>query len=348
MPPRAIPFPARRASINPVEDDTYSPGCPFKQAGPSLAVSVLYKKIKMSNQNLDWSFDMSGLDRGALLHEAAERFDKFAFTSLGEKDAQAGESAEGVLARALLGDVAEFAAAPVVHKITDKDFIGQHLDVPFKFKDLSKSYNFYWFYFPIALHPAQNKSFNRLEVAVEFNPGEKAGHLRPKAYQILPDKKFETLLQAEQKLELGLDENFEFGVKTGEVSGQAGGAEGKVSAGVDVKAAARAGFVAGPFVYTIRRARIEHTAVGLEKVFWRLDSDKFFQGEDVPLVVVAQVPKETGQVRVAAAMQAYRHFNWLSAPLQSVVGELPRALRDFFKGGAPLRDQANWDVTPML
>ncbi|HEX8282824.1 MAG TPA: hypothetical protein VF588_05695 [Pyrinomonadaceae bacterium] len=302
----------------------------------------------MSDQNLDWSFDMSGVDRAALLQDAAERFDKFAVTHLGERDTQVGESPEGTLARALLGDVAEFAASPVVYKITDQDFIGQKLNVPFKFKELSRDYNFYWFYFPIALHPGRDKAFNRLEVAVEFNPEEKAGHLRPKAYQILPDKKFETLLQARQQLELGLDENFEFGVKTGEISGKAGGAEGKVTAGVDVKAAAGAGFVAGPFVYTIRRAKIEHTSVGLEKVFWRLDSQEFFQGDDVPLVVVAQVPKETKSIRVAAAMQAYRHFNWLSASLQSVAGELPRALRDFFKGGAPLRDQANWDVTPML
>jgi hypothetical protein len=302
----------------------------------------------MSDQNLDWSFDMSGVDRPALLQEAAERFDKFAVTHLGVKEAEAGESAQGALARALLGDVAEFSSSPVVYKIKDEDFLQQKLNVPFRFKELSKNYNFYWFYFPIALHPGRDKAFNRLEVAVEFNPEEKAGHLRPKAYQILPDKKFETLLQASQHLELGLDENFEFGVKTGKISGKGGEAEGTVSAGVEVKAAAGVGLVAGPFVYTISRAKIEHTAVGLEKVFWRLDSKEFFQGDDVPLVVVAQVPKETKSINVAAAMQAYRHFNWLSAPLQSVIGELPRALKSFFTSGAPLRDQANWDVTPLL
>jgi hypothetical protein len=302
----------------------------------------------MNSQNLDWSFDMSGVDRAALLAEAAERFDKFAVTRLGEGAAAAAESPQGALARALVGDVAEFAAAPVVYKITDQDFLQQKLDVPFRFKELSKLYSFYWLYFPVALFPRHGTAFNRLEVAVEFNPAEKSGHLRPKAYQILPDKKFETLLQARQQLELGLDENFEFGVKTGQLSGAAGDAQGTLAAGVGVKAAAGAGLVAGPFVYTIKRAKIEHTAVGLERVFWRLDSREFFEGDDVPLVVIAQVPKGTKSVSVAAAMQAYRHFNWLSAPLQSVIEELPRALRNFFKGGAPLRDQASWDVSPML
>jgi hypothetical protein len=307
-----------------------------------------YKENKMSSQNLDWSFDMDGVDRAALLQEAAERFDKFAVTRLGDKEAREEESPEGALARALVGDVASFAASPVVYKITDDDFLQQKQNVPFRFKDLSRLYNFYWLYFPIALFPRRDTAFNRLEVAVEFNPTEEAGHLRPKAYQILPDKKFDTLLQARQQLELGLDENFELSVKTGALTGKAGAAEGKMEAGVGVKAAAGAGLVAGPFVYTIRRAKIEHTSVGSERVFWRLDSKEFFQGDDVPLVVIAQVPKETTSVRIAAAMQAYRHFNWLSAPLQSVIGELPRALKTFFKGGAPLRDEANWDISPML
>jgi hypothetical protein len=37
---------------------------------------------------------------------------------------------------------------------------------------LSEDYSFYWLNVPILLRPQRNWAFNRLEVAIEFNPGE--------------------------------------------------------------------------------------------------------------------------------------------------------------------------------
>lgn len=302
----------------------------------------------MADENLGFSFDMKDIDRSALLTEAANRLDLFGSVVLGDESSPKKETPEGNLARALLGDVARFTGFPDVYKITDKDFLMKNLKVPVKFKELTEKYNFYWLYFPIALFPRQNWAFNRLELAIEFNPGASAAHSRPKAYEILPMKRFQTLLEVSDHLEVRLDENFEFSAKSGKLEAELLGAGGKLDAGVDVKAAAGMGVVAGPFVYSIRKAKIEHTPTGMESVFWRLDGPEFFQENDPPIVVIAQVPIETKEVKIAAAMQAYRHFNYLSAPLQDAIKELPKALRGFFKGGLPLRDEASWDITPRL
>lgn len=300
----------------------------------------------MADESLNFSFDMKDVDRSALLTEAAERLDAFGW--LGEEEKEQKETAEALLARALLDDVAQFTRFPDVYKITDKDFITKNLKVPIQFKELAKSYNFYWLYFPIALHPKRNWAFNRLELAIEFNPGQEAAHSLPRAYQILPEKKFQTLMETKTHLEIALDENFEFSAKTGAIEVKAGDAEGRLAAGVDVKAAAGMGFVAGPFVYRIKKAKINHTPAGMERVFWRLDGAEFFQEDDPPLVVIAQVPKETKEVKIAAAMQAYRYFNLGASSFQDAIRELPAAIRNFFKGGAPLRDEASWDITPKL
>ncbi len=104
----------------------------------------------------------------------------------------------------------------------------------------------------------------------------------------------------------------------------------------------------GPFVYDVKKAKIEHSAAGLEKVFWRLDGAEFFQESDFPLVVVLQVPKDTKEVKVAAVMQASRYFSFLSADLQDAVKELGERFRNFFKAGIPIQDQHMWDITSRL
>ena len=101
-------------------------------------------------------------------------------------------------------------------------------------------------------------------------------------------------------------------------------------------------------MYNVKKAKIDHSAIGLEKVFWRLDGAEFFQESDFPLVVVLQVPKETKEVKVAAVMQASRYFAFLSADLQDAVSELGRRFRTFFEAGIPIQDQKLWDITPCL
>lgn len=295
---------------------------------------------------LDFSYDMSGIDRQALLGEAAERLD-WMQGHLGPEREMV-ESPEGDLARALLEDAAEFSDFPVVYQITDKDFLSKGLTVPIRFEQLMQSYNFYWLYFPILLFPQRNWGFNRLEVAIELSPDVGLPHMRPKAYQILPEQQFQKLLELGDHLEVTIDEggNFKAKVLTPELKAKY--LEGELGGYVDVKAAAGLGLAVGPFVYQLKKAKIQHTPVGMEKVFWRLDGKEFFQENSPALVVVAQIPKESDEVRIRAAMQAYRNFSFGAAGLQQAVGELGRVLREYFKGGVPLRDEKEWDITPRL
>jgi hypothetical protein len=296
---------------------------------------------------LGWSFEMAGLDRDAVLEEAGERLDlRTSHLGFGQKGGA--ETEEGKLARALRGEHARFAESPTVYRITDEDFLSRGREVPIHFRELTKRYRYYFVYFPISLFPLRNWSFNRLEVAVEFSPGADDPLERPKAYQILPDKRFQTLLQANDRVEVSVDGNFELSAKTGEIDLAAGGAGAALDAGGAVKASAGAGLVLGPFVYTIKRAQIDHTPVGMEDVFWRLDGTEFVQESTPALIVIAQVPKDASAVTIDGALQAYRKFGYFSASIQDAIAQLPRGIRDFFRAGAPLRDTKTWDVTELL
>lgn len=302
----------------------------------------------MSSDGLDFSIPsaLANVDRTALLKEAAQRLDAMG-AHLGVEGTRS-DSEAGRAARAVMDDVAEFAGYPQVYKITDQDFIKGKFDIPASFKRLTHEYNFYWLLFPVVLFPQYNWAFNRLELEVKMHAGDPAPHLQPVAYQILPNQKFQDLVTADTNLEITLGENFEFNAHLPTLNANAGPLSGALGAGVDVKAAAGAGLVLGPFQYHVKRARIQHTTTGAERVFWRLDGAEFFQ-EDAPQpVIVARVPKQVQAVSVDATLYAYRYFNLAAAGLQSAIQSLPKALRLLFEGNLPLGNTASWDLTPSL
>ena len=98
------------------------------------------------------------------------------------------------------------------------------------------------------LFSRSNWVFNKLEVRVRINRGDPVPYARPKAYQILPNKDFQTLLEISDSLEVRLDENFHLSAKTGPVKGQAGTAEVKLDVGAGGKLAGAIGLAAGPFI----------------------------------------------------------------------------------------------------
>ena len=302
----------------------------------------------MSPDSLDFSFsqDLSGIDRTALLKEAAQRLDAMG-AHLG-MDAGKTVTEEGKAARAIADDVADFAGYPQVYKITDKDFVKAKFKVPASFTKLTQDYNFYWLFFPVVLFPQYNWAFNRLELEVKMHANDPAPHMQPVAHQILPNQQFQTLVQADTNLEITLGENLEFSAKVPTLSANAGVLSGAVGAGVDVKAAAGAGMVLGPFKYHIKRAKIQHTTTGAERVFWRLDGAEFFQEDAPEPVIVARVPKVVKEVHIEANLYAYRYFNLAAAGLQSAIASLPKTLRLFFEGNLPLGSSASWDLTPSL
>jgi hypothetical protein len=257
------------------------------------------------------------------------------------------ETPEGAMLRALSDDVAEFASFPVVYRITDRDFLSRSMPVPLRFTELARRFRFYWLYVPIGLFPQRNWGFNRLEVLMEFNAGEARPELRPKAYQILPEKRFQKLLEVGIALNVRLDENFEFSADVEPVP-QVPGMPASLRGAVDAKAAGSMGMVAGPFTYRVKRAQIDHTPVGMEKVRWRIDGAEFF-GEDSPEpIVILQVPTATREVTITAALEASRYFNYASASLQDAIKELGASLRQFFRQGAPLQSTASWDISASL
>ena len=288
-----------------------------------------------------FDFNVDGIDRAALLAAAAASIDEH----LGPlADGKGGaETAEGRLVREFATEEASLAAYPDVYRITGKDFVAKGKPAPVALTELTHNFDYLWIRFPVGLRPARGWAFHLIEVRIEFNPSDPP-QVRPKAYAILPKQEFQTLLKANTHLQIALDESLQFSAKAALPEADLGQVSATGSAKLSAVAKAGAGAVFGPFDYTIKRARIEHSATGLEWVFWRIDGAEFFQDDSPELVVIAQVPKHTKAVVVNAQLQASRQFNLLSAPLRSVIEHIPQMFREFFKKGMPLRDNRTWDI----
>lgn len=300
--------------------------------------------------DLSFDFTFDGEEREAILAEAKKTVgalrSELSDTVPGAPDAA--EEAALRLLEEIDQAVARFSAYPDVIALEEKHFTAHGLTVPPRFRDLRRQARFYWLRFPVVLKPAAGTAFSKLQCAVEFNPGVLEGHLRPRAALILPDRKFQQALQFGGGLDVRIGESFEFEVDTGKLEAGGGGASATGQGKADVKLAGQLGLVAGPFTYTLKKAVIDHTAPGAEKVFWTLTGTEFIQGDDPTFVVVLQVPDGVEEVKIAAALQAYHGFDLGGGTLGEALRYLRQRVAAFFRAGAPTRDPKVWDITPNL
>ncbi len=279
-------------------------------------------------------------DRAALLLDAADRLDRLS-GHLGD-DAGAPHDPYSQLLRDLVTDTAQFAAFPDLRPLPDIN--PAHADADqFRLQD---RFSFWWLRMPLLLFPRRNWAFNRLEVRIEFSPGEVQPERRPKAFDILPNRRFDTVMKAGVQVALGVGADGHFSVATPDVAlGSAAGGSLQAGAGVQASGSLATNLALGPVQFRSVAAKVDHSAEGLEKVFWRLDGSEFFQENQPELVVVLQVPKGVTSGTVVGVLQAYRRFNLFPAGLQAAIRQLPEAMRVFFAGGSPLAAQASYDLS---
>src|SRR5262245_26504447 len=295
----------------------------------------------MSHDGFEFTYAMEGRERAALLRQAAADLD----ADEGERSsgAASGVSALGNELRTLAEDRAEFADQPEVYHVTTKALAdGKPTQVGLA--ELTDKFDFYLIRFSIGLMSKLNWAFNMIEAKIEFNLGGVPG-TRPKAFSIFPRKEFEDLLKGQGGMKVSITEKGELGARLAvpEVTADLAAlkAEAKLAAGGELTL----GLEVPEFKWSFKRARIEHSGTGLSWVAWRIRDGRFFSGDSLPLMVIAQVPKGGTEFRIKAEMQAYRYFNYLDASVQAVVARLrDKLLREQFENDLPLYEARDYNI----
>lgn len=283
-----------------------------------------------------FDFDFEDFDRSEMLADAEKEM-RALDIPLGPGDAsdESGGYLAGLFSQ-LNGDVADFGASLEVLPFTKSSFKTYGWTVPKGFDNLDDWYKFYWLRLPVLLWPAENSPFVKIECAVEFSPNASDPQQRPKAILIVPDRRFRDLVSVSGEAELNLSGEVDLGATTPKINLQYGIAKLEAGAGGAVAGDGSVRVKVGPLRMSVRRALIEHSPAGAERVFWRVSETRYIREDDPSFAVVLQVPKSVQKVEIAAVLQAY-HNPAFGLPVQQALDYISFHLARFIRKGAPLK-----------
>lgn len=188
--------------------------------------------------------------------------------------------------------------------------------------------------FPLTLFPRAGWCFDRLECILRFNPD--ANNIRrPVIHDLFPKAKSEEILKLSVDGALTVSSEFKFAAVAAPALNSASGA-------------LHADIVFPLRDYVVRNPVIEAAGQGDYEAMWRLDDVEYLASDAPRLAVVVLIPRDVALLRVKAELAACRSFNLWGARLGDVVEYLSDRLRTFFESGAPLTDQAEWDLSNEL
>ena len=232
--------------------------------------------------------------------------------------------------------------------ITDDKFITAGYQLPFNFQEDFQKFRFYWLEFPIRLHAVDGWRFSKVEIVLSFNNEAAAGFTKPRIFKIFPETKFQKYFdlsaEASGEVNIGLDANLSFNVAGqvpgyGEVKADATGS-GKVN--TDVK------FFVGPFSFEVKKCIIKHDVTGANEIHWQLNKTNYLKENNLKIVVILQVPKDTKEVTVETAMVAYKNKTFAPQEWLDYIKNAGEMFRTWFDDDLPIPFEQRYDLSAQL
>ena len=293
-------------------------------------------------KDIDFSIAPPPAEKKELLQQAINEI-KYLGTHLGDGDTPVDTKSVQVLQK-IMDDAVLLPDLPVLHKITDDQFIQSSYNLPVDIQQTLDKNDFYWLQIPVGVFAKESWSYSRIEVGVvmESVPGEDI----PRAFRILPDKEFQQLFEFSAEGDVGLDANFNFSGKTAQYNFEFKGNELQMQAGAAAHADLKNKLVYGPLSFKIRKALIDYAGKNTNMIRWVLDDTQKIQ-DGFDLVGIIQVPKSYANFNIAAEVRARRTLSDMP-DLLGLFQSLSQTIKNFFKTGCPTRDAKQWNLSAYL
>lgn len=292
-------------------------------------------------------------DRQHLLEEAIELV-RFSDIHLGnevpEKEVYPLKEKAVTLLEDLKKEQVEFSPKLMVSPLNQEDCQVEAEPSLAEIKKKMREHDFYKVDIPITLKSAPDWAFSSLVCNVAFCPDEedsKQVHLLPTIHDIFPSDEWQEILNFQDSLTLGLDENLAFRAEVEKMEGkwQQLGGEAQAKLAVQVGGGMKLAF--GPFSYQIRKAKIKSRGRGNVKAFWELQGAKYVNEQDVRLGLIFMVPKLRNKpISAIGALEAHHDFQVWSADLGHFKRFFQGTIQQFLEGGAAIQKTQVWqDIT---
>lgn len=292
---------------------------------------------------VDFTIDAPPADRQQLLHQAVNEINALN-NHLGNDDVVTVQSKQAQVLSKIMDDAVLLPDLPVMHKITDDQFVQNTYNLPIDVQQTLKKNNFYWLQIPVGVFTKEDWAYSRIEVGIVMNAVE--GQDIPRAFRILPEKAFQQLFEWSAEGEVGLDANFNFSGKTAQYHFEYKGNELQLQAGAGANAEIKNKLVYGPLSFKIRKTLIDYAGKNTSMIKWVLDDTQTIQ-DVFDLIGIIQVPKTYTNFSIAAEVRARRTLSDIP-DLLGLFQSLSQTVKNFFKTGCPTRDVKQWNLTAFL
>ena len=295
----------------------------------------------MSDQ-LEFTIEIPEEDRSKLLRATAGELATLK-QHLGGGEPATSTSGSALL-QAIMDDAVILPPAPVMHRISNEEFLAKGFDLPVDIRQIAQTHNFYWLQVPVGVFPKEDWGYNRIEVGIVMDT--KPGQDIPRAFRIMPEKEFQDLVNFNASGQVGLDANFNFAGQTADYHFDYNGNKVDLSAGAKAAGDFKNKLVFGPLSYKIRRVKVDHNGKNTHVVKWVLNDAQTIQ-DGFDLVVIAQVPKTYKDFGVYAEVRARKSLYDVPG-LLDLMKFLSDKARLILKTGCPTKDSRQWDLSMYL
>lgn len=214
--------------------------------------------------------------------------------------------------------------------LTVEGFQAKGVEVNYDIRQLMNQYDFYSMVISVDPRPQPSVLISTLECQLEF--GTKSNQ-NPIIHRIIPDSKWQTVVKAGVKLDLGLDANLDVrvGVDASELT--------KIThlpdydnfkAAVGTKDEFKAFMVLDGLNYNCGRFNLFAQGEDNSQCYWRMEKPEIQDQATVKFDIIFKVPKGWKSVDLIGNVWIEPSIDWLNGELTDVIRDLPPYLKNLF------------------
>ena len=214
--------------------------------------------------------------------------------------------------------------------LTVEGFQAKGVELNYEIQQLIKQFDFYSMVINVNPRPQESVLISGLECQLNFGEKEQKS---PLVHRIIPDDKWQTLVNAGVNLNLGLDANLEIGV------GVDASEFTKITnlpdydnfkANVGTKDKFKAFWVLDGLNYNLGKFNIFAQGVGSSECYWRIEKPEIQDKSTVEFNIIFQVPKGWNSIDLVGKVWIEPSIDWLNGELTHVIQSLPGYLKNIF------------------
>ena len=215
--------------------------------------------------------------------------------------------------------------------LTIEGFKEKGVTLDYEIQQLMNQYDFYSMVVTVNPRPQPSVLISRLVCQLDFSSKKKS---KPIVHRIIPNSKWQTVVNTGVSLKMGLDANLDVavGVDASEVAKIANLPDyDRFKASIGTQDELKAFIVLEGLKYNLGNFIIFAQGEDNSQCYWRIEKPEIQERSTVKFNIVFKVPKKSKSIDLIGKVWIEPSIDWLNGELSKVLQDLPSYLKDIFR-----------------